>query len=354
MDSKIFVPLLPSLLHLAVVKESMNLYNDFHTETLDEAYRRIQQGNSMASEDSENYPGCNSAQKKLIRIPPLLRKRVREAIHGLKSGVELWRKEHSSILELDDGECIFYWRCDGTIDTVKTAEHLVLNSNIDIRKRFYIACMYCLEKSIQTLWAEIEATGKTEDLETTDYCAARFWVRWLLDESRLPWKQATRQYLSISYPAIRFSSFLPSLRPEERFSFLCTFNFATYDDLRFCLYSLTAKEEKEILRLCSITVLRSYLQWPLRSLFLETAEKMWKYIDERKYVILDDLLSSRINRKVFDFYDLLECFWNTSPNSFREGAKEIPHLSEKVESCFHEMNRKRKAHSDEEIQKIKN
>ncbi|GBM30329.1 hypothetical protein AVEN_174140-1 [Araneus ventricosus] len=346
--SKIFVPLMPSLLHLAVVKQAIKLYNDFHIETLDEAFRR------MTSEDNENYSelvGCNSAQKKLLLIPPRLRKRVMEAIHGLKYGVWLWKEEHRHILELDDGECIFYWRCDGTIDTVKTAQLLVLNSNIDMRKRFNLACMYGLTESIQTLWAEIEATGRTENLETADYRAVRFWVRWLRGGSRVvPWTQPVREYLEIASTGIRFNSFLPSLRTEERVFFLYALTFAKADDLRLCLYALSEEEEKKILRFSwsPMKLLRGYLQWPLHSLFLETVVKLWKYIDELGYRdILDHLLSSGINREVFDFYEFFECFWKSSPNHLRERVKELPHLKEKIELCLNEMRRKRKADFDE-------
>ncbi|GBM84599.1 hypothetical protein AVEN_188002-1 [Araneus ventricosus] len=308
----------------------------------------------MTSEDSENYPGCNSAQKKLLRIPPRLRKRVLEAIHGLKTRVALWRRDHSSIMKLDAGERIFCFRCDGTIDTVKTAQQLVLNSNIDIRKRFYLACIYCIEDGIKTLWAEIEATGKTGNIENAVYWVVRFWVRWLRDRSLVLWKEAALGYCGISGD-IRFYPFFPSLRPEERKIFLTGFIIATNDDLLLCLKVMTKEEEEEILRRYPHKVLLNYLHWPLRSLFLETAEKIWKYFDETKYrSLLTGLLNSKINREVYDFDDFFECFWNSSPEHLRESVKELPYLGEQIESCFNEIRRKRKADFDElKHQKIK-
>ncbi|GBM95722.1 hypothetical protein AVEN_227608-1 [Araneus ventricosus] len=351
-DSKIFVPLLPPLLHLAVVKESINLYNDFQIETLDKAYRRIEIGISITSEDSENYPGCNSAQKKLLRIPPRLRKRVQEAIHGLKSGVELWKKEHSSILELDDEERIFYWRCDGTIDTVKTAQQLILNSNIDIKKRFHLACKYCLEDNIKTLWTEMEDTSKTEIRETADSWVVSYWMRWLRDGSMVTWKHVILScYSYTNYGDIRMNSFFPSLLPKEREFFLRQLIIVTNDDTRQCRYALTTEEEEKILTSCPDEVLLSYLHWPLRNFFLETAERIWSYFDIYSYKnLLSRLLSNEINREVFDFYDFFECFWNSSPEHLRERVKNYRVLERKLNRVFmklEEIRRKRKADFDE-------
>ncbi|GBM35602.1 hypothetical protein AVEN_121047-1 [Araneus ventricosus] len=65
---------------------------------------------------------------------------------------------------------------DGSIDRIQTAQQLVLNANIDIRKWFNLACMHCLQESIQILWAEMEASGRTENFEARFGSMVPFWV----------------------------------------------------------------------------------------------------------------------------------------------------------------------------------
>ncbi|GBN07659.1 hypothetical protein AVEN_107928-1 [Araneus ventricosus] len=86
------------------------------------------------------------------------------------------------------GECVFYWRYDGAYYGIKASQQLAHKSNIDITKRFRLACTYCLEQSIQTLWSEMEASVKTEILESSHCCMERFWVRRMIDGSRVPWR----------------------------------------------------------------------------------------------------------------------------------------------------------------------
>ncbi|GBN59567.1 hypothetical protein AVEN_11345-1 [Araneus ventricosus] len=98
-----------------------------------------------------------------------------EAVHGLHRAVRRWRLR----LDFIGGEFICCWRSDASTYAIKTAQHLVLNEKLTIRKMFEIACMYCLEESVQNLFAEMEASGHTESFGTDDESMASFWVGWL-------------------------------------------------------------------------------------------------------------------------------------------------------------------------------
>ncbi|GBM64076.1 hypothetical protein AVEN_160726-1, partial [Araneus ventricosus] len=186
-DSRIVTPHLPSLSHLSRVSVALPLLNEFGIGTLDRAFSKILLGNSTASnEGSEDHEiNYNIAMEKLLLIPPRLRKSVLEAVHGMHWEIEAWRCHHSNIFKFKDREFFFHWRSEGTIDTIKMAQQLVLDQNINIRKRFQIACNYCLMKSVRTLWAEMEASGETKSFKTADSILVRFWVRWLREGSRV-------------------------------------------------------------------------------------------------------------------------------------------------------------------------
>ncbi|GBO22341.1 hypothetical protein AVEN_245015-1, partial [Araneus ventricosus] len=352
-DSKIVVPFMPSLLHLASVKVAVPLLKDFDLSTLQIAFRNIQQGIPISDIKDPAFIESDRAQEKLLFIPGHLRMKVLEAVQGLQYGAWGWKSQHSHVLKLKDGECIFYWRSDGRVDEIKTAQKLVQNANIDIRKRFHIACIYCLEESIQTLWTEMKASGETGNLETTRDSMMHFWVKWMSDGSRIPWRQVAVEHFSppawcpVSQIA-RLSSIFPSLRPEDRKKFLYSLQFKDSDDLLLCMYSVTKEEEKQILNWGAVNLLYIYLEWPLRSLFLETVEKLRNYIDELSFQCLLEHISN--NAKLwedFDNHELFEGFWNSSHDHFKERAKQIPYIRKKIDSCLNAIKSKRKAQEDE-------
>ncbi|GBM93956.1 hypothetical protein AVEN_106925-1, partial [Araneus ventricosus] len=352
-DSKIVVPFMPSLLHIASVNVAVPLLNDFDLTTLQIAFKKIQQGIPIRDSKDTTFIKCNRAQKKLLFIPEHLRTKVLEAVQGLQYGALQWKSQHSHVLELKDGECIFYWRSDGRVDEIKTVQKLVQNANIDIRKRFHFSCIYCLEESIQTLWTEMERSGETGNLETAHDSMMHFWVKWMSDGSRIPWRQVAAEYFAT--PArysesqiARLSSIFPSLRPEDRKKYLYSLQFRDLDDLLLCMYSVTKEEEKQILKWCAVNLLYIYLEWPLRSLFLETEEKLRNYIDELSFQCLLERIF--INMKLwedFDHYELFEGFWNSSHDHFKERAKQIPHIRKIIDSCLNAIKSKRKAQEDE-------
>ncbi|GBN35011.1 hypothetical protein AVEN_183829-1 [Araneus ventricosus] len=150
------------------------------------------------------------------------------------------------VLKLEDDECTFHWRSDGTIDEIKTVEHLVVNANINIRKRFDLAGMYCLEDSIKTLWVEMQVSGQRRFWASFNLMV--FWKRRMRNATRVPWARAALAYLGrfpeFSIP--RFSSLFPLLLLEERQKFLEALNYAEDDDLRVCAHAMTKDEEEHI------------------------------------------------------------------------------------------------------------
>ncbi|KAF8793067.1 hypothetical protein HNY73_004595 [Argiope bruennichi] len=354
---RVVKPFMPTLSHLALVKVAIALYNDFGVETLEAVFTDIQHGNSQACEQEKqknqemNY---KRAKKSLLFIPPHLRKSVLRAIHGLQFAVSHWQIHHTRSLQLKDGEYTILWRCDGTVDTIKTFEKLVLDKNIDIRKRFEIACMQCLEKQLPILWKEMNTSGTARNFKANRNSVMDFWIRWMRDGSKVPWTQAAREYLAPPRETHgtlipRFSSLFPFLQMADRRKFLKFLQYTPLDDLRFCLYAVTKEEEDKILKLDPSSILHLYLNWPLQSLFMETAERMWTYIDASSFCrLVFFILRIKIIEKDFDYNRLFVEFWSRSPNHFKEQAEQCPVLSKKIDSYFNEIRRKRKADKDEQ------
>ncbi|GBN51392.1 hypothetical protein AVEN_80233-1 [Araneus ventricosus] len=346
-DSRIVTPHLPSLSHLSRVSVALPLLNEFGIGTLDRAVSEIQLGNSTASnEGSEDHEiNYNRAMGKLLLIPPRLRKSVLEAVHGMHWEIEAWRYQHSNIFKFKDHECFFHWRSEGTIDTIKMAQQLVLDQNINIRKRFQIACNYCLMKSVRTLWAEMEASGKTKCFKTADSILVRIWVRWLREGSRIPWTQAAAEYLDIlvwnnRIPVARFSAIFSSLRPEDRKKFLIPIQSSLPQDFRLCIYSMTKEEQEEVVRENPLGVLYLHLDWPLQNLFLETAEKIIDFIDARSFRILLRYIVDLDDRGDFDYRELFRELWNRIPDHLKRSARRSRYLRMIIDSCFDEIKRK--------------
>ncbi|GBN07466.1 hypothetical protein AVEN_161180-1 [Araneus ventricosus] len=143
-----------------------------------------------------------------------------------------------------------------------------------------------MEDSIKTLWVEMQVSGQRR------FCASFnlmvFWKRRMRNATRVPWARAALAYLGrfpeFSMP--RFSSLFLFLLPEERKKFLEALNYAEDDDLRVCAHAMTKDEEEHMLLnnwWYPVKLLRSYLDWPFQSLFIQTAEKLWNRIDHYSF-----------------------------------------------------------------------
>ncbi|GBO22046.1 hypothetical protein AVEN_114516-1 [Araneus ventricosus] len=355
-DSRIVTPHLPSLSQLSTVSVALPLLNEFGIGTLDRAFSEIQLRNSTASkEGSEEDQEINNnrAMEKLLLIPPRLRKSVLEAVHGMHWQIEGWRYRHSNIFKFKDRECFFHWRSEGTIDTIKIAQQLVLDQRINIRKRFEIACKYYLEKSVKILWAKMEASGKTKCYNTADNIMVRFWVRWLREGCRVPWTQAAGQYLDINVrhtriPVTGFSAIFPSLRPEDREKILYLLQSSPSEEFRLCIYTMTKEEQEEVVRENPLSFLYLHLKWPLQNLFLQTAEKIINYIDARSFFILLHHIVDLDDRGDFDYTELFRELWDMVPDHLKENARKDRHLRMKIDSCVDEIKRKGNADDNNE------
>ncbi|GBL73502.1 hypothetical protein AVEN_159492-1 [Araneus ventricosus] len=336
-NSRIVVPFKPSLSYMCLAKIAVGLYNEFGFKILKMAFPKMIFFNLPEFKECspENFTLlCNRAKERLLLIPTSLRERIKKAVEGLQYEIGEWIQGHEKKIVsvyYYYGKCTFFWRSDGSIDRTKTAQEIVRNQNVAIRARFDIACMYCLEKSVQTLWAALEANGETDCYDIPyDECffnaMVPFWLRWMREGAQSDWTEAAREYLDFrmfhlyrygSEPS--FSTLFRVLMPEVRCKFFDDLVLCDTDDLRFCLYTLTNKEQEDVMRKYARYVLVIHSEGPLASLFLETAEKSWKFLDHPSFHrVLRYLLDLKDNTD-YDYYAYLAVeFWNRSPDHFKE------------------------------------
>ncbi|GBN07649.1 hypothetical protein AVEN_107923-1, partial [Araneus ventricosus] len=280
-DSKIMKPVMHKLSHLATNVLGVYFCNEFDRSTLKQAFENIKSNVSFARFKNSKDPWVTNvirSQKQLLFIPEHLRNGVMEEVRGLRYAARQWQHRHG----LKDGDCVFYWRSDGTIDGMKTAEHLASNVNIDIKKRFVIACKYCVEESVKSLLAQMKTSGETKYLPISSNSMVRFWFYRMCRGYQAPWKLSARRFCQLhetSHMGVIYNTFFTSLRPQERKVFLPFLKDAENDDYLLCVRAMTKEEEDQILKESPLKLLYALSHVPLSRLFLQTVEKMWKYID---------------------------------------------------------------------------
>ncbi|GBO44271.1 hypothetical protein AVEN_5375-1 [Araneus ventricosus] len=347
-ESRIVFPFKPTFSDMSLAKTAIALFSEFNIQILWKAFSELVYGNLPELESSsEHSPSLlNRVKEKILLVPTNLRHNVWEAVERVQEEVRKWMHDHRYVPGLDHTKFPFFWRSDGTIDRAKTAQDLVGNQTIDIKTRFEIACKYCLVNSVQTLWAELEAISETENFETPYNGIVYFWVTWMREASHVPWAQFAHEHLDPQWFLLgsvpRFTSLFQALMPGCRGKFFKYLYLSDDDDIRFCLYTVTQEEQETIMTLLASRVLGIHMQWPLASLFLETAEKAWKFLNNSSYFnVLMKLLSCE-NVKDIDYEYLAVEFWKHSPCQFKENAKSSVRVSEKLK-FLEERRMKRKA-----------
>ncbi|GBM14343.1 hypothetical protein AVEN_55338-1 [Araneus ventricosus] len=325
-DSRIIVPFIPTLFHMSLAMVAVRFYNEFGLETLKKAFLEMESRNGPNLR-SRVRPNLRSRiRETLLFIPPILRRRLPAAVERVESEISHWIYHHQYVDRFDHEKCTFFWKSDGTIDRIKTAQEISRNRNVDIRARFEIACMYCLANEVQVLWAAMQANRETKKYERSVTVSAmvRFWIRWAREGAKVSWIQAAQEYLNHQVPQrLTLYPVFRELMPEERRNFFCHLHGCNADDLRFCLYTVTKDEQEEIMKAWGAKVLEIHMNWPLAGGFLGIAKKAWKFLDGFHFCILLVSLLDRKDRTDCDFGYLADEFWNRSPCRFKEYAKEF-------------------------------
>ncbi|KAF8782473.1 hypothetical protein HNY73_012755 [Argiope bruennichi] len=333
-DSGPVVFLLPSLTHMCLMKVATTLHSACGLGKLKSLFSETESTNSLESRLSihiDNAVLNKRVKKHLFFIPANLRKRVWEAVKRVELQIEEWIECHENGDKYSYfRKCAFFWRSEGTIDRIKTAQEIVRSENIDIRARFQMACMYCLSESVQTLWETFESNREKLQAaslykEDIVYSESNFWIRWLREGAQYHWTEAATKYLKYigfrNFFQPRLNALFRELMPAERRKFFMSLVYSDMDDLRMCLYVVTKEEREEIMKLYAVDVLLAYSEWPLTGIFLDQAEKTWEFLSVSCFLdVLGHLLDLQSSAD-FDHGNLAGEFWERSPDHFKETAK---------------------------------
>ncbi|GBM48026.1 hypothetical protein AVEN_34356-1 [Araneus ventricosus] len=237
----------------------------------------------------------------------------------------------SSIYRWSEQKFTLICRSEGTIDRTKTAEKIVRDENVDIKTRFQIACIYCLEDSVQSLWTTLDVNSETEEYETPFNTRVNgmvhLWVYWMSEGPRYPFGLLAREDCALKCLLLRSNGSVPkfyplirSLSPEHRREYFKYLSLSDVDDFRSCLYHVTNEEQKEIMKLHARRVLLIHMEWPLACVFLDVAEKMWEFLSYSSFTHVLELLVFAKNKADFDYEHLTAEFWKRCPDDFRKNA----------------------------------
>ncbi|GBO32047.1 hypothetical protein AVEN_186560-1 [Araneus ventricosus] len=94
-----------------------------------------------------------------IGLPDLIIDIVLENLWPISFEISKWIVYHVEDTGFDCSSN-FCWTPQVKIDYLKTAEILIKNEALDIRKRFKLACFYCLNSEVRSLWEQMSLSER--------------------------------------------------------------------------------------------------------------------------------------------------------------------------------------------------
>ncbi|WP_419215007.1 hypothetical protein [Wolbachia endosymbiont of Rhagoletis cingulata] len=349
--------LMPSLEHMAFIRIATTLWNQddigaltakfyFRSLILSERRREWQ---TIEDEVIGKVPG--------LLLPESMKKRALYFIKPIGLEILKWKEYHEDLLS--DRRFVrknlnrLCWTPQGTVDKKKTAEVLIKDENLDITKRYKLACIYCLENDILELWNKMPESRRKSFYNEEDprYVNQQdLVVLWTYDikgevnkldsmierrwQSNCSPYQYAFEYAAVGGNKSAAEYFLQKLTPQERKESLvrsagyvakrrCTsggnrtdFPKEHYADvLCFLLSQMDEEEQIEVFKSYPYEVLKCFLDWPWQSLFMETARRIWPFLSEEGYNLLLRLIVNKTidGYKDYNYQKLFAMFWQQSP-----------------------------------------
>ena len=305
----------PSLEHIALVKTASTLWIQSDIRLL------IKFNFSLVGADQfrewqkiENRVTNRVSQ---LPLPEVSKEKIIAFIKPIGLEILKWMEYHCIGYIQVDLPTDFSWKAQGTIDRKKTAEMLIKNKNLDICKRYKLACVYCLENEISVLWNEIPVIvrrsfsirlpKKSSSQKFPEICVQDnqrdLESLWTYIKQR-GYDRASSYYQHlfkccvITGNQVAAEYFYEKLSVTETHDFLVRYARLEADgDVLYFLLTLMNKDQQiEVLERVPYKVLKVFLDWPLQSLFTDVANFMWDFLSEEDY----DTLLNKIVDKIRD------------------------------------------------------
>ncbi|GFS62503.1 uncharacterized protein TNIN_176111 [Trichonephila inaurata madagascariensis] len=304
------------LQHLAVIQTAICVCNDPIVKIMEE---RLETPLYLLT--SESLKQCIKV-KTPPKVPQTFEGELMKLLRPISLEIERWKEDHSRIIDTrQDFTNYFVWKNLGVIDKQATARALIESDRLlDVKHRFALACFYCFEDSIMTLWQEISPLGKTRIICRSEI--VRVW-KYHLESGREVNDEFYFWALRDDNPSAT-CYLLSKLTPEECDTFLRDVPYKTFpisnNVLVFCYTQMDDNSQAIMLERHPLKMLLWFLNWPLQSLFLRKMDTAYEYLSEKEFQsILLFILLERILTEWhdFDYVHILKRFWNQSPSKFK-------------------------------------
>ncbi|GFT87673.1 uncharacterized protein NPIL_674271, partial [Nephila pilipes] len=270
---------------------------------------------------------------KVLNIPSN-RKQILKLVKPLSLEISSWNHDHYAIMENKSNfQESFCWTEQGTINRLQTAKN-ILKTNLDLRRKFVLACMYFLEKDIKALWLHMTPSEKISVKTVSDSLIVELWTVALRERRKFHWTLLGNKILSSdnSYDILDISISLPYfLKKLEAdvglhcFATSINHRFLHPEQFRVCLLQLNRDEQMKIFGAYALKVLLYFLHWPHQEMFFDVAGIVMPYLSERDFFRFVHCIIREVIAKKWsdvDYVKLFKAFWQMSPDTFKDNAKE--------------------------------
>ncbi|WP_265040588.1 hypothetical protein [Wolbachia endosymbiont (group A) of Ectemnius continuus] len=344
--------LMPSLEHGALIRTAITSWNQSDIRALmTEFYFPL-----LGSERREKWQEIED--KVIEKIPQLpqpepLKKEILGFVKPIGLQILKWMEYHDENcylgIDLPNELC---WTPQGAVDKKKTAEALIKDENLDITRRYRLACIYCLEDDVRELWNSMPQRKKAAFYNeghpsfSKEHELVVFWTYDIKGEvaklngliKKIKGKEISPYQFAFEYAAVGGNKaaseyFLQKLTPGEREESLV--RYAGYvanrrsdcvsnptdlpkedyaDVLCFLLSQMNEEQQMEVFERYPYEVLKCLLDWPWQGFFMETANHMWGFLPEEDYNLLLRIIVNKVidGYKDCNYQKLFEEFWQQS------------------------------------------
>ncbi|GFY58868.1 uncharacterized protein TNIN_321561 [Trichonephila inaurata madagascariensis] len=286
--------------------------------------------------------------KKLF-LPITVEDELKETIHSIgfeilkfKCFQEKYLGENNHFF---DNEIQIYWTYLGTIDKFRTAMSFVKDDKIDVTLRYKIACIYCLEDDIPTLWEKMSEDDKKFSFKTDSLPIYRVLISfWESKMKKRPFRlrELRRMNENVYVDALEYAAysgniaatryFFQKLSDKEKKEevlkmtkyILRKVEFSKeyyFEVLQFLLLQMSEKDQLDVFQAGSYNLLCCFMEWPLQPYFNNLAGHLWSYLVPSEF---NDLLWHITIRNLehksngCDYKSLFSRLWSESPLHFKK------------------------------------
>ncbi|GFT41955.1 uncharacterized protein NPIL_697341 [Nephila pilipes] len=318
----------PTLQHMALAKVAIAIYSDREVQ----AFERSLNVSFCFMPDEMWMDFINKKVSSLVSVV-VLQQRVSNLIRAISYEVYKWRHEHfkpkSNYLVFLRDIC---WTSLGTIDRLKTALRLLQSENIEVRNRFVLACLYCVEESIEFFWHQMNREQRRQFPKYNSSSLVRFYTAKLKKGTEIRWSK----FISVPQPRIKrevawsvqdisigLRYFFTRLSSKEKQRCLAkAINQLVYPgDIRFYLCNVNWDELTRFFQVFYLELITYFLHWPLQSLFLDVLRRLWQFFTEESFANLVHCILQRILRngwRDYDYVSLVQNIWSMCSDDEKE------------------------------------